>query len=514
MDITGYSTAETRYSYTMAKKLTTEDFIREARVVHGDRYDYSKANYTNNKTKVTIVCKEHGDFLQAPYSHKIGQGCPKCGSRKSIDARRFKTEDFIERSKVVHGDRYDYSKVDYKTSDEKVTIICKEHGGFLQTANSHIQGHGCKRCGIQITTEASRGRKLPPAHNKDTTETFIEKAKKVHGGKYDYCNANYKATAEKVTIICKEHGEFVQSPMNHLQGCGCPKCSNYGPSNGELEVLEFIKSIYDGEVLPSERSLIAPKELDIVIPGKGIAIEFNGLYWHSEENGKDKNYHLDKTKACEAKGYQLIHIFENEWLTKRSIVESRLRAKLGLTERRIYARKCSIREVSSVITKKFLIDNHIQGNSVSSVKYGLIYENELVAVMTFGKSRYSKAYDWELLRFANKLNTIVVGGASKLFKHFTKNNPGSIISYSDKRWNNGKVYTSIGMKHIHTSDPCFWYFTASNPGRIYHRSKFQKHKLCKLLDNFDPSLTEAQNMILNGYNRIFDCGNSVFTYEP
>jgi len=472
---------------------TKTEFVDNAKEVHGDRYDYSRVQYTKSTSKVTIVCQEHGEFVQAAYTHLRGHGCPKCALEHLSST---KTE-FVERAKVIHGDRYDYSKAEYAGSQVKVAIICPDHGEFVQAPYNHLRGAGCPKCVVE--------------HRSSSKIEFVDNANKVHDNKYDYSLVDYKRSKAKVTIVCQEHGEFQQIPNNHLNGAGCPKCANVGPSNGELEVLEFIKSIYDGEVLSSERSLIAPKELDVVIPGKGIAIEFNGLYWHSEASGKDKNYHLDKTKACEAKGYQLIHIFENEWINKREIVESRLKAKLGLTERRIYARKCKIIEVDSSTAKKFMDENHIQGKCVSSINLALEFENEVVAVMTFGKSRYSKAYDWELLRFANKLNTTVVGGASKLFKHFTKNNPGSITSYSDKRWNNGKVYSAIGMKHIHTSPPCYWYFLSGD--KIYHRSKFQKHKLSKLLDNFDPNLSESKNMILNGYNRIFDCGNAVFVYH-
>jgi hypothetical protein len=201
-----------------SKKLTTEKFIEKAKEIHGDKYDYSKVNYKNNKTKVTIICKKHGEFLQTPNSHLRGQSCPGCSGSKKLT-----TEKFIERAKEIHGDKYDYSKVNYKNNCSKVTIICKKHGEFLQTPNSHLSGCGCLSCS---------------GKEKLTTEKFIERAKEIHGDKYDYSKVNYKNNKTKVTIICKKHGEFLQKSSNHLRGYGCLDCYN---DNKRLTTKEFIK---------------------------------------------------------------------------------------------------------------------------------------------------------------------------------------------------------------------------------------------------------------------------------
>ncbi len=279
-------------------------------------------------------------------------------------------------------------------------------------------------------------------------------------------------------------------------------------SAGETELATFISKLHK-DVLLSNRTIIKPLELDIVLPSLKVAIEYNGDYWHSTAH-KDKNYHIDKTNKANSVGYQLIHIFENEWLYKQKIVKSRVRNLLGLSNK-IYARKCSIKEVSTEEARNFQSKTHLQGFVGASVKLGLYFECELISLMTFGKPRYNSNYEYELLRFSTKLNTVVVGGASKLFKNFIKNNnPSSIISYSDIRWGTGALYRNLGFKLSHTSKPNYWYV---KHGLLESRVKFQKHKLKDLLDNFIQELTEEENMNNNGYTRIYDCGNKVFIWD-
>ena len=184
--------------------LTTEEFIERSRKVHGDKYDYSKVEYVNNRTKVCIICPTHGEFYQEPISHMNGFGCAKCNNRK-----RLTTEEFVEHARMVHGDKYDYSKVDYKNNQTKVCITCKEHGDFFQTPLHHLGGHGCPKCNGGASS---------------STEEFIEKAKNVHGDRYGYSRTQYKNYFSKVTITCVEHGDFLQFPGDHLRGCGCPRC--------------------------------------------------------------------------------------------------------------------------------------------------------------------------------------------------------------------------------------------------------------------------------------------------
>ena len=201
-------------------KLTTEEFIKRATAIHGNRYDYSKVNYIDARTKVCIICKRCGCvFYQRPSLHLNGNGC-KCNKMYN-NGRRLTTEEFIKKAKEVHGDKYDYSKVEYKNTSTKVCIICPEHGEFWQTPNAHLQGHGCRKCSNNF---------LSDIHYK-TTDTFIKECKDVFGDKYDYSKVNYVNNKTKVCIICPEHGEFWQLPYYFLTHKGCPKCNKKPKKN-------------------------------------------------------------------------------------------------------------------------------------------------------------------------------------------------------------------------------------------------------------------------------------------
>lgn len=211
-----------------------------------------------------------------------------------------------------------------------------------------------------------------------------------------------------------------------------------------------------------------------------------------------------------------IEIFPSEWQHKKEIVESRLNIKEGHDWRKItkiFARKCEIDEITPKLSIPFIKENHIQGPVGARVHLGLFYNMQLVEVMTFGIPRFSKKYEWELVRLVSKKNTIVVGGASKLFQYFIrKYNPKNIMSYSDKRWNKGEVYQKIGMKLDHTSAPCYWYVEPD--GNITHRSHYQRHKMEKIFnEKFDPKMTEIQIMTQKGYTRYFDKGMDIYVWE-
>jgi len=284
-------------------------------------------------------------------------------------------------------------------------------------------------------------------------------------------------------------------------------------SKPEKEIIEFIKSIYNGKIITNTRSIIFPFELDIYIPEYNFAIEFDGIFWHSDLIGKDKNYHYKKTKLCSDKNIKLFHIFENEWsnLTKRDIWCSMITNAL-CASKRIYARKCIIKEISYNIAKKFQEEHHLQGITNASVRLGLYYQEEIVALMTFSKSRYNKHYNWELMRFCNKKYYTVVGGASKLFMHFKKHYNGSVISYADLRRSSGGLYKQLNFKYVNNSTPNYFYFNLPNL-TLHSRITFQKHKLPQLLNIFDENLTEWENMQNNGWNRIWDCGSQVWIYN-
>lgn len=203
------------------RKLTTEEFIARAREVHGDKYDYSKVVYKNNKSYVTIICPVHGEFSQIAQDHMRGIGCRKCGGTAPLD-----TETFIAKARELHNDKYDYHKTLYKNIDSKVIIICPIHGEFTQAPKHHLNGMGCDMCARKVA-----GKSISEKMRKDK-EYFIKRAKEIHGDLYDYSLVDYKSIHKKVKIICKRCGtHFEQAPEVHYRGAGCPQCSERAQSD-------------------------------------------------------------------------------------------------------------------------------------------------------------------------------------------------------------------------------------------------------------------------------------------
>jgi very-short-patch-repair endonuclease len=248
----------------IAQDEKTLDFIRKAKLVHGDKYDYSKSNYTHADTKIEIICKKHGSFMQIPSAH-IGSkhGCLKC----SLKNRKYlvNTEDFIKKAKLVHGDKYDYSKVVYTGARNKVKIICKMHGKFEQAPGLHLKGNNCFKCGI-----------IKARSNIQSTDKYIAKAKLVHGDRYDYSKVEYKHWNSKIEIICKKHGSFKLIPHTHLASANCPKCSI---SKGEIKILNFLNKHNIKNIKEQTFKLcsnIKKLRFDFYLPEHNLCIEFDG----------------------------------------------------------------------------------------------------------------------------------------------------------------------------------------------------------------------------------------------
>jgi len=330
---------------------------------------------------------------------------------------------------------------------------------------------------------------------------------------------NNKNFLYKEYIINKKTSRKISNQLNvsksallkNIHKQNIPINYEYFVSFAEREIIDFINQ---KNIQTNTRKIISPYELDIFILENKLAIEFDGLYWHSEEY-KDKKYHLLKTKMCEEKDIQLLHIFENEWLNEsiQDIWKSIINSKLG-KNKKIFARNCKVKEITdNKIIHDFLDKNHLQGFVGSNIKIGLFYKNQLISLMTFGKSRYSNKFQYEMIRFCSKKYLNVVGGASKLFKYFIRNyDPQSVISYADKRYSDGNLYKILGFEYSHSSAPNYFYYKLGT-NVLYPRIKFQKHKLEKQLEIYNPKLSEAKNMFNNNYRRIWDCGNMIYVYN-
>ena len=293
-------------------------------------------------------------------------------------------------------------------------------------------------------------------------------------------------------------------------------------STMEQEVFE----LFNNEVayLLNDRNAIKPYELDIYIPSLNFAIECDPTYTHNssdvchDEPPKPTTYHKMKSDMCESKGINLLHIFGYDWEHKRPIIESIIKTRLKIADSRLYARNCNIVLVDYKECKEFLSKNHLQGNVVSKVRLGLKYNDELVSVMTFGATRHTigKHDDntWELLRYCSKLDTSVVGGASKLFKYFIKTyNPTRVISFSDVAHTTGNLYPILGFKYLYTSEPGYvWVDTKTN--KAYNRINAQKQNIKKFLkdDSVDLSLSESQIMKAHGFVKVYDSGNKLWEW--
>jgi hypothetical protein len=302
---------------------------------------------------------------------------------------------------------------------------------------------------------------------------------------------------------------------NHLQDGHIPRCPICFPnyiSKCQKDIIDYIKTTLNViDIKENDRTILSGKEIDIYIPSHKLGIEFDGLYYHSElTGGISKKYHLDKTLQCQTKGIRLIHIFEDEWRFKEQIVKSRLQSILKTSPVKIYARKCETKIVPGVDSNLFLNENHLQVSDASLIKLGLYYKNELISVMTFGKLRKSLGSvpvnnHWEMYRFCSKINRSVIGGFGKLLNYFIKNySPEKIISYSDRRWGTGEIYSKMGFSKILETNPNYFY--TKDHSKRYHRYGFKKNSLSNRLPNFNPALSEWENMKNNGWDRIWDCG--------
>jgi len=332
-----------------------------------------------------------------------------------------------------------------------------------------------------------------------------------------FSEEDYKGVEHIYSFECLKCYHLCESHLNNGKTPRCYYCNpliqTKGQSLIECELVKWLKTKCKN-VLEQDRKIINPLELDIVLPDHKLGIELNGLYWHSEISGKKSRfYHHYKMKKAQEAGYQLLQIMEDEWVFKQNIVKSRLKHAVGKIKYKIYARKCKVRQIPASLKSKFLQKYHIQGNDNSTIYLGLFYKNHLVSVMTFSPLRKALGFksidnNWELVRFCSVFQFSVVGGASKLLKYFeTHFNPAKLLSYADRRWSEGNLYKQIGFKLIGETVPNYWYV---KNGQRKHRFGFQKNKLSTLLNIFNETLSEWENMQLNGYDRVWDCGSLKF----
>ena len=475
------------------KPFTVEDFIRKATEVHKGKYIYTLVKYINNKTDVCIICPEHGEFWQRPSNHLNGRGCPKCGIINNVNALK-STECFIEQSNVVHGNRYKYHNTEYKNNYTKICITCPIHGDFWQMPYVHLRGSGCPKCGRNASIKTQK---------REQTE-YIQKCNIVHKYKYTYHKTKYINAKSKICITCPIHGDFWQLADNHLCGHGCPLCGNI-MSTKEAEIYEFCKTI-DKDTELRNREILSNKEIDVYCPSEKIGIEYDGLYWHSEQFKEDPVYcHLNKSDLADKKGVKLIHLFEDEWIKHSDVVKSRLRKMLKAKDVvKINADDCVLKKVQYKEANDFLKSNDIQNKCKAKYYFGLFFRNNLVLIMSIGYN--SKKDIYTILNLCEALNISVINGTHKLLSYFINSlNPSKVIAYADKRWCESKEYLSLGFTYVETLSPDYYYVIGNNRE---NKSKYTKNKLIE--NSFDKNKTVHQIMMERGIYRIYDCGKDKF----
>lgn len=411
--------------------------------------------------------------------------------------------------------RRDVIEAREKTNLVKYGNICSLHG---ESVSALVKENNLKKYGKEYPSQTDefkqrvRETNLKLCGKEYHTQVHISDKNIKLLNSEEYLRTEHLDNMKSASMIGVELGVTPRTVLMKFEEFGI-KLQHFFRSDIEKEVCAFIAEVTGFEIDTNNRDIIS-KELDIVLPEINMAIEVNGNYFHSELNGKGRSYHNDKFNECAKNGYELVHLLESDWKASKNVVKSLLLVKFGKSPRKLDARKCSVLDIKSNQARQFFVDNHLHGYVNSSVHKALYYGDELVSVMSFSRNRFGKNEEYEMTRFASKLNTNVRGAAGRLFKAFIReNDPLSVVSYAQRGMFTGKVYEKLGFVFSHVSQPNYQYFHTSNPLKLFSRIKFQKHKLAKELETFDPLLSAWSNMQANGYDRIWDCGNNVYMFN-
>lgn len=501
------------------KSMSTEEYKNLCRQKHRDEYILDDVEYISMKNYVYPTCRKHGCFKINAYDFAHLRGCPHCGRenrKKTLFKRKrmnMSFDEFKAAAVQIHNNKYEYIRDSFVNLKTKMGMICPIHGEFEQSPYSHLNGHGCKKCGI-IQRSLTRT---------TTTEEYINKCTKVYNGYYIYTNTIYTGCYNNVDVICPKHGSFSISAYSHLQGHGCKKCaieknalkmlkplnvfineaknrhsyenSDYSEvkylgakipveiicpnghhyfqspnkhlsghgckycakivSSYEIELQQFLSSIGVAFENSNRKILSQSKELDIYVPSHNFAIEFNGLYWHSTDK-RGGLLHLMKTKECECNGIRLMHIFEDEWVNKKEVVKSRIKESLGKSENNIDINQCQIKELSKKETKCFIDENDLSNYMKSSISLGLLHNNTTIAVLTLLKIGNNK---YKITHYCNKLSTVSNNSFSTILAYFKQQyKPREILIDVDRHLGaDYKIYRECGFEQYKIISPICYY---------------------------------------------------------
>lgn len=494
-------------------------------------YDYLLQRYSDNTTTEFCetlyrfvnnineipVCPECGKRITFSLANRIYPNwcSPKCRNN-SAEVKEKNAAGVSKAMKQVYAERKDEIKA------KRAKTLNEKYGGDFESGSpfsykeikENAKESIIEKYGVENVLSLDKFRK--------TKETFRQKSIELWKSR----GLDIEYTDNDTIIVkngCPKHGdiELTLVDFNNRTRASrikasdiCPLCNPINYNSGEESALKNFLDENGIKYSCNDRSIIKPYELDFYIPEKKLAIEMNGIYFHSEMHGKPKQYHKMKTDMCENMGIHLIHIWEDTWKMKHDIVLSMLKSKLGIMTDKIFARNCVVREVDSETARQFCETNHLQGYVNSKYKFGLFYNDELVSLMTFGKCRpilndkNEDEHSCELYRFCNKLNISVIGGASKLLTYtkevFKKDGIDKIYTFAQRDWSDGSFYEKLGFEKIGITEPNYFYCNDSK--ERLSRYSCMKHKLGEI----DESLTEEEIMRKRGYFKCYDSGNIKF----
>jgi hypothetical protein len=462
----------------------------------------------NSHVKIDVVCdicKKEYSLMYAKYHQNVSHygffTCKKCSTEKKklTSIEKFGVDNYAkifgysEEVKKIKKEKY--GQENYNNKDKQKETMMKRYGvsSFLSTEN-FVEKYRERRDNVykKNLLEKLKDRGVIDI---DEDYNYIMVCKKDHIFKIDSETLRNRTKNDSKTIVCTV----------------CNPVGSHTQSGQEILLKNFIDNNYNGIILSNDKNI--GKEIDIFLPELKLGFEFNGVYWHNELY-KDKNYHKNKTETAEKNGIKLIQIYQDDWFYKNDIVKSRILNLLGKSKK-IMARKCEIKEINdNKLVRIFLRDNHLQGHISSKIKIGLFYNEELISLMTFGNLRKSMGQksiegSYEMLRFCNKLNINVIGGASRLFKYFIeKYRPVFIVSYADRSWSSGNLYYKLGFMLDHKTEPNYYYVI---DGIRKHRFNYRKDKLIK--QGFDQYKTEHEIMLERKIYRIYDSGQLKYIFK-
>lgn len=506
---------------------------------HPDLRSYR--SYCSNKCasfdKLIKIKKDNMEKLGVEWHTQLPDWADKvkktCQKKYGVDSYS-KTEAFVNKVKITNNARFgvDHPAQSEQCMKKAIETSIKNHGVSHPNKDPNVrkkiettclEKYG-ETCSLANADVRERGKETcikkygvdHPMKNQKHIQRYVESRKK------NYYSEETLVKLNDIEWLKQQHQTLSIPEVAKLLGVSASNLVKYYHKY-EIEIQyhattameRTIQEYFQNKNISIElhnRTILKPKEIDIYFPDFKLGIEINGLYWHSDEF-KDSKYHLEKLEKAHQAGIDLWQFSNWEMIEHWELIISKIEHKLGMSEK-IHARKLQIGLISDKAKSKFLMHNHIQGNCPSKINIGLFNSTELIMIGTFGRSRFNKKANWELLRMASLQHTAVIGGASKIMKHFNINymlSNETLISYCHRRFSSGSIYQKLGFTHSHSTVPGYSY--VKNGKHAGSRNQWQKHMLANKLEKFNHALSEGENMKLNGFHKIWDCGQSVFVFS-